>query len=206
MPEQQAHPRKRADARRNVEAILEAAAVRLSEDADASLADIAAAAGVGRVTLYAHFASRRELVEATVTRALAEGDAALDAVDLTGDPRGALCRLVASSWLLIAQIGALTVAAESELSPDELRRLHEQPASRVEGLIVRGQSEGVFRSDLPAPWLVTLLHVIMHGIAGEIRAGRIADADAAFVIASTALAAYTPPGEPVLAAETWLRS
>ena len=55
---------------RNIESILEAAAVALAEDPDASMADIAAAARVGRVTLYGHFASRRELVEATVARAL----------------------------------------------------------------------------------------------------------------------------------------
>jgi AcrR family transcriptional regulator len=199
-----AQPRKRADALRNIEAILDAAAVRLSQDADASMADIAAAAGLGRVTLYAHFPSRHDLIEATVARTLAEGHLALEEVDLSGDPRGALCRLIASSWLLIAQIGSLMAAAEAELSPERMLELHEQPAARVEELVRRGQDEGVFRTDLPSSWLVPLLHVIMHGAASEIREGRIIHTDAAFVIASSVLAAYTTPGDRVPTTEEWI--
>jgi TetR/AcrR family transcriptional regulator, mexCD-oprJ operon repressor len=187
-----------------MEAILDAAAIRLSEDADASMADIAADAGVGRMTLYGHFPSRRELVDATVARALVDGHTALDGVDLSGDPRGALCRLIASSWLLIAQIGSLMAAAQAELSPERMVELHEQPAARVDELIRRGQAEGVFRTDLPSSWLVALLHVTMHGAAGEIREGRIIHTDAAFVIGSSVLAAYTPPGDVVPSVDDWL--
>lgn len=198
--------RKRADAVRNRDAILDAAAVRLSEDAGASMADIASAAGVGRVTLYGHFPSRRDLIDATIARAVAEGNVALDAVDLSGDPRAALCRLIASSWLLIEQIGSLMTAAHAELGPERIRELHEQPAARVEVLIRRGQDDGVFRADLPSSWLVTLLHLAMHGAAGEIRGGRLVHTDAAFVIAAGVVAAYTVPGDRVPAVEEWLPS
>lgn len=205
MTEQPVKPRKRADAVRNIEAILDAAAICLSDDFDASMAEIAAVAGVGRVTLYAHFPSRRELVDATVARAISEGNVALEGVDLTGDARGALCRLIASSWLTIAQIGSLVDAAQAELSPERMRELHEQPAMRVEQLIRRGQREGAFRADLPSSWLVALLHVTMHGAANEIREGRIVHTNAAFVIASSVLAAFTAPGDPVPSFEEWMR-
>ena len=45
----------RADARRNIAAILDAATDCLARDPEMSIADIAAAAGVGRITLYGHF-------------------------------------------------------------------------------------------------------------------------------------------------------
>ena len=48
----------RADARRNVAAILDAAVLCLTRNPDASIADIAEAAGVGRVTVYGHFKTR----------------------------------------------------------------------------------------------------------------------------------------------------
>jgi AcrR family transcriptional regulator len=198
-----ARPRKRADAVRNIEAILDAAAIRLGEDPDTSMADIASAAGVGRVTLYSHFSSRRDLIDAAAARAVAEGDAALEALDLSGDPREALCRLVESSWLLIAQIGSLMAAAESELSPERMIELHELPAARVDDLISRGQAEGVFRVDLPSSWLVAMLHIVMHGAATEIREGRIVHTHAAFIIASSVLAAFTSPGEQVPETERW---
>lgn len=188
---------KRADARRNVQAILDAAAVCLARDPDASVAEIARTAGVGRVTLYGHFASRAELVDAVVARAVEEGDAALDALDLSGDPRDALVRLVAQSWLTIVQIGSLMTAALETLSPERMLELHERPATRVERLVERGRRDGVFRTDLPASWLVGTLHRVMNGAAAEIEAGRLEPDDAAATIAATALAAFTPPGQPV---------
>jgi hypothetical protein len=75
--------------------------------------------------------------------------------------------------------------------------LHKRPASRVERLIERGRTAGVFRSDLPTSWLVGTLHRVMHGAADEIEAGRLSADDAAQTIAATALAAFTPPGQPV---------
>ena len=56
-------PRKRADARRNEQALLAAAAaVFVSVGVDAPVRDIAAAAGVGMGTIYRHFPNRADLV------------------------------------------------------------------------------------------------------------------------------------------------
>jgi AcrR family transcriptional regulator len=67
----------RADARRNRERLLEAAAAAFSRDgATASLEDIARQAGVGVGTLYRHFPNRELLMEAIFRRdvtALTEG-------------------------------------------------------------------------------------------------------------------------------------
>ncbi|NUT48731.1 MAG: TetR/AcrR family transcriptional regulator, partial [Saccharothrix sp.] len=140
---------KRADARRSVDAIVRAAAECLGRNPEASLSEIARVAGVGRVTLYAHFADRAEVVDATLAWAVDRGNEALDAVDLTGDPRLALERLVAASWHLVDQARALLVAAQRELPPSRIRELHSAPAARVEPLIARGRAEGAFRTDLP---------------------------------------------------------
>ena len=65
-------PRRRADAERNHAAIVEAALALFAERPEATMAEVAASAGVGRVTLYAHFPSRHALLEAVVDRAIAE--------------------------------------------------------------------------------------------------------------------------------------
>lgn len=186
---------KRADARRNVEAILDAAVVCLAHDPEANIGEIAKEAGVGRVTLYGHFASRAELIDAVFTRAMTETDAALERVDLTGDPREALARLVDGTWVLVNRVLALMHAAQRALPPDRIHAAHEGPMERVAGLIERGRSEGAFRADLPTSWLVTVFHAVLHAAADEITAGRL-DADAAArLITSTLLAAYTPQAE-----------
>ncbi|HYU04622.1 MAG TPA: helix-turn-helix domain-containing protein, partial [Jatrophihabitantaceae bacterium] len=83
---------RRADARQNIASILDAALRCFARDPNASVADIAQAAGVGRVTLYGHFSSRADLVDAVLTRTIAHADTVLDATDTTGDPREALTR------------------------------------------------------------------------------------------------------------------
>lgn len=188
---------KRADAQRNIEAILDAALACLSRNPDASVGEIAAAAGVGRVTLYGHFPSRAQLIDAAFAKAIEDGEAALDGLDLSGDPRKALGRLVESSWMLVDRFRSLLVAALDVLPPGRIRALHAAPMERVQKLLERGQAEEVFRSDLPTSWLVGTMHSVMHGAAEEIQAGRLSTEDAARVITATLIAAFTPPGRRV---------
>lgn len=188
---------KRADALRSIEAIVQAATDCLGQNPEASLSEIARTAGVGRVTLYAHFTSRAEVVDAAVSRAIDRGNEALDTVDLTGDPQLALARYIEAGWHLVDQARALLTAAQRELSAGRIRELHAGPAARVETLLAHGRTEGVFRTDLPIAWLVNVLHAVMHSAATEIRAGRLTSERAADHITATVLAAFTPPGTPV---------
>ena len=190
-------PARRADARRNVQAIIRAATECLGRRPDATLAEIAEAAGVGRVTLYGHFSSRAELLDAVMAHVLEHGNSVLDPVDLSGEPRAALARLVEASWEVLDQSRSILAAAQKELTPGRIRELHEAPAARVAGLVERGRSEGAFRDDLPVSWLVVTLHNLMHGAADEIHAGRLTADEAPRFIAATALAAFTPPGRRV---------
>ena len=64
----QAADHRRATAERNVAAILDAAEELLSQAGPASMAAVAARAGVSRVTVYAHFPTWEALLEAVVER------------------------------------------------------------------------------------------------------------------------------------------
>ncbi|MFD2794510.1 TetR/AcrR family transcriptional regulator [Promicromonospora vindobonensis] len=178
-------PRRRADAERSIARIVSAARVSLSEDPDATIDAIATAAGVGRMTLYGHFKTRADLVEAALVDALRAGEETLSAVDLGGDARDALDRLLASSWALVAESAALLAAAQGVLPAGRIRELHAGPGERIEELIRRGQHEGAFRTDLPIEWLVNVVHYVLHGAAEENRAGRIKTTDVADIITAT---------------------
>ena len=64
--------RRRSDADRSVQAILEAALEALASDPDASMAEIARRAGVVRATIYAHFPTREALLDAVMEHAVAQ--------------------------------------------------------------------------------------------------------------------------------------
>ena len=196
MPHPGARTGRRADAEQNMARILDAAAVCLCRSTTASMAEIAQAAGLGRVTVYGHFPSREALIEATLARLLERGEAVLGRLDLTGDPRQALRTLIESSWQLIADASAVLEVAQAVLPPGRIRELHAKPAQRVKELVRRGQSEGAFRTDLPATWLVSVLHHVLKGAAADISSGRLDPADAPHFIVATVLPAYAPPDEP----------
>jgi TetR/AcrR family transcriptional repressor of mexCD-oprJ operon len=184
---------RRADARQNAEKIVQAAVTCLGRNFAASMNDIAQEAGVGRVTLYGHFPSREALVEAALIRLLAQGDEVLEAVELGGDPRDALRALMESGWLLIAQASSVLQAAESTLPPGRVQELHAKPEQRVHDLIRRGQAEGVFRADVGAHLLASVLHHILHGAAGDVVAGRLDPTEAPRFVAEMALAVCVVP-------------
>jgi TetR/AcrR family transcriptional repressor of mexCD-oprJ operon len=187
----------RADARRNVAAILDAAQGCLIGDPDVTVAQIAHAAGVGRVTLYGHFPTRADLVDAVFQRITGEANALLDATDTRGDPVAALTRLVAASWQIVHQYRAVLGAAQRELPPERIRGHHDRHLRRMGSLISRGQRTGAFRTDLPREWLVTTAYSVMHAAADDCTAGRLDAGEAEQAVIRTLLAAFTPPGGTV---------
>lgn len=184
----------RADARRNIQRILEAAESVLARDPSASMSEIAAEAGLGRVTVYGHFRSRPLLVEAVVRRSLAAADAALQNVDLSGEAAASLERLVNETWQITVNAGQLLVAAEEALPPSTVRELHAGGLEeRVRSFIAGAQSRGEFRTDMPTDWFVATFHAIIHAAPNEISSGRLAREDAPRIIYATLLGAFQTP-------------
>src|SRR5918912_406294 len=91
--------RRRADAERNINAIINAALEALASDPDVSMAEIARRAGVVRATIYMHFPTREALLDAVMEHAVAEVAAATRAADPTrGEPEDALERVLRATW------------------------------------------------------------------------------------------------------------
>lgn len=173
------HQTRRADAERNRALIIEAAAEAFADDPNASTAQIAKAAGVGRVTLYGHFPSREILLKAVLDHLMAEAEAILTAQGLS-DPAGddtpadqVLAKVVRSSWQTLDRMRRVRRAALQELGPAQLRKAHQRTYRKVEQLIRRGQRQGAFRDDLPASWLTSTVYALIHGAADEVDAGNV---------------------------------
>lgn len=184
---------RRADAVRNRAAILDAATECLARDPDVSIKDIARAAGVGRVTLYGHYESRAALVEAVVDRAIRQTDSDLRTLDLSGDVREAMTRLMSVTWDLTHRFGALVVAAQRDLPSETFRTLHEAPSARVEQLLITGRKQGAFRRDAPVSWQVRAMQSLLHGAVDAVYNGELRADQARELVTSTVLAVLEPP-------------
>jgi TetR/AcrR family transcriptional regulator, mexCD-oprJ operon repressor len=190
----QAPRRRRADADRSVAAILAATLEALASDPDASMAEIARRAGVVRATIYVHFPTRTDLLDAVMEYAVAQvAEATKGAEPQRGEPVEALERVLRATWRQLAQFQGLLALNTARLSAEELHRRHLPVLDQLEPLIERGQKQGVFRRDLPVAWHLAVIRAIVHTASHEIQGGRIGESEAEDAILSTAVAAISAP-------------
>ncbi|MEV6844609.1 TetR/AcrR family transcriptional regulator [Actinoplanes sp. NPDC051411] len=179
-PEARRVRKRRTDADRSRGAVLDAAIALLGRRPDASIEDIASAAGVVRQTVYAHFPSRSALVGAVLERLTAETAAGLAALDLTTPPADeALRRWLRATWNIIDSYPVLLspVIAEAAPAAEENER-HEPVTAQLIELIRRGRRTGVFDTSSPESWAVAAVIALGHAAGQEVAAGRMSRDDA----------------------------
>ena len=186
--------RRRADAERSVAAILDAALAALASDPDSSMSEIARRAGVVRATIYVHFPTRTDLLDAVMEHAVAQVvEAMRGAEPQSGEPVEALERVLRATWRQLAQFHGLLAMNTARLSAEELHRRHVPMLDQIEPLIERGQKQGVFRSDLPVAWHLAVVRAIVHAASAAIQGGRIAESEVEAAMLTTAINAIATP-------------
>ena len=135
-------------------AILDAAAAVFAERGEqASMADVATAAGMARATVYRYFPNREALFEALGRLAVEEAGERLQAGRLQEVPvPEAFERAVRA---LVAVGDSFVVVSRESARPDPAE-FERRVASPLRGLIERAQALGEVRQDLPASWLMPM--------------------------------------------------
>ena len=171
----------RADAQRNRDRLLAAAETALNaQGADASLDDIAKAAGVGNATLYRHFPTRAMLIEAVYDQRIAALCALATELSRTREPGQAL-----HEWLraLVVHITDSRVLAEALMAahddsggadPPQTAAWHTTIFDAAGPLLSSARSAGAIRPDLDFMELMALTAAVARA-ADPARAGRFLD-------------------------------
>ena len=179
--------RRRSDARRSIDAILNAARTVLGERPDASMEEIATTAGVTRQTVYAHFPSRDALIAALLHAVGAETVAAMDAARLdTVPPADALRQYLDIGWELIRRNPYLLAPALAG-NPPGSDDSHQAGTARLEQIIRRGQRVGDFDRTLPATWLAAAIIGLFRAASEQVAAGRLTASKAATLLLDSTL-------------------
>ncbi|NLG54163.1 MAG: TetR/AcrR family transcriptional regulator [Rhodococcus sp.] len=163
----------RGDAQRNRERILQTSRMVLSRNPCATMAMIAEKAGIGRVTLYGHFPSRKDLVTEVFAVHMREAEQLVTSIDPQQSPPEQIAHLIRTAWPLMAEVDSLIAAAEAELGTEHVHGEHGRILEFVQGVIAAGIDDGSFRTTQSPTWLAQSFFALMHGTAaaGRARAG-----------------------------------
>lgn len=147
----------RADAARNRELLLAAAADEFAERGlDASVADIAHRAGVGKGTVFRHFATKDDLIAAIVLDRIDALNAAGERLLEAADPGAALLEFLTVAAHQRQQRDLSFLQGASELNP-EVTRVHAQMFQTVDALVDRARDHGAIRADVTGTDVILLM-------------------------------------------------
>jgi TetR/AcrR family transcriptional regulator, mexCD-oprJ operon repressor len=138
-------------------AILETAAHLLADRPEASMGELAAAAGVGRATLYRHFPTREALLVALASEAHQELVARITDASLDRAPVPEALQRLLRVFLTVGDRYVVLfrerVKPHGQTEREEFERLVLAP---IQALFQRGVDDGTFRDDLGADALAHL--------------------------------------------------
>ncbi|KOX00288.1 hypothetical protein ADK65_14545 [Streptomyces sp. NRRL B-1140] len=182
----------RADANRR--RILDVALSELLRDPDASMDQIARAAGVVRRTVYGHFPSREALISTLVDEAVE----ALSAAHAAGredvrEPAEAVARSVLAVWEIADRYRLLVALAQRTVTMQGIRERLAPVRDASIGLLQRGLDENVFSSPLPAPALAYVHEQMLFAVMEAVNDGLLAAQEAGRCAAVTVLTAAGVP-------------
>ncbi|WP_072739113.1 TetR/AcrR family transcriptional regulator [Rhodococcus triatomae] len=181
-------PRGRANRSR----IIAAAIGEFAANPDASMDDVARAAGVVRRTVYGHFPNRDSLVEGIAAEATAAIDNALLTEEEPDRPELASAVFALRMWPIGDRFRILLSFARRELGEDRIRDLLAPIRNRTVDTVRRGQSTGVFSGYLDAELLVRMDEAMSLALLDEANRGNITDQGETLSVSSLVLTGITP--------------
>ncbi|MDX3107694.1 TetR/AcrR family transcriptional regulator [Nonomuraea angiospora] len=170
-PDATAQPR-RSHARANRARILAVARRELSANPEATIEEIARAAGVVRRTLYAHFPGRTALLEAIADEGAEALRGALAAAAVPADsPEQALARHTMELWRVGDRYRTLLTLGRQCFGDAWFADLTDPARRDAVAIVRRGQADGVFHGHLPAEVLASALGALMLSLLESVNAG-----------------------------------
>lgn len=159
------------------DAVLEAGFAVFSRDPGASLAEVAAQAGVGRATLHRHFAGRDDLMVALARTAMAELDAAVEAATRNAPSYTDALRLIMEAVVPLAH--RQKFLAQERVAEEALEEDYAASDRELMEAISAAQAEGAFEAHLPVEWIAGFYNNLIYAGWELVEAGEATPKQAA---------------------------
>ena len=153
---------------------LAALALALVDDPRASLSDLARAIGISKASLYRFCRTREELIERLVQHCVHVFTEAFDVAAVGDGPVLEALRRLSAVYFDHKELTAFLIYYWREAVKDPT--VAERMEAVMDTFFLRGQREGIFRVDIPAPALTEMWGSMVAGMADAERRGRVARA------------------------------
>lgn len=172
-------------------AILDAAVETLTRQPNASLADIAAAANVGRTTVHRYFPERADLIDAISADAIDKVAKATTRARVDEGPAPAALARLCQEYFEFGDVFMLLFTMPELLTREEWQEETEDDRVLL-NLVKRGHSEGTIDPELPAEWVQQLLWSVLYTAWEQTREVRMPKHDALTLCLRTLAKAIAP--------------
>ncbi len=173
------------------ENILKSASVVLARNPSVTYADLAQQIGIGRATLYRHFAKREDLIKALMIFSLNEIDQVVQpllAQSLTSEQY--LYKMIEVLIPIGERFHFLSQADWDAWEDDDVKSIYLRQDQEFREVIDYMQKEGKIRTDMPPAWIGAVFNNLIFTASDTLRAGDIARNDAADLVYKTFLTGF----------------
>jgi AcrR family transcriptional regulator len=160
---------RREDARRNHEAVIEAALELLASDPDAGMQEIADASGVGRTTVYRHFANREELYGAMHDHAVEHSWAVAQSITERDEPIAVALRDLSAAMV---DVGVRYRFLLDQRYAATLQTSRSRDGNPIAAFFTSAQARGEIRDDFPLRWVISTFQALSLVAMQTLAAGR----------------------------------
>jgi AcrR family transcriptional regulator len=179
----------RSDARRNRQAVIDAAMAVLPSDPTASMATIAERSGLGRTTVYRHFPVRRDLIRALFEHVVSEAREVTSEVIERGETARETMRAMGPAIIGIADRFRF-LADMRDLGDDVITDSTTDPNQPMRHFVEAAQRRGEINPEMPVQWILTSMNGLGLGASAEMRSGRLSLEEAGQVLGETLVRAF----------------
>jgi len=151
--------------------ILEAAAnVLVARGEQASMSDVAAAAGVARATVYRYFPNRQSLLDELASVAVRGAGDRLVSARIDEIP---VLEGIGRAIRALVEVGDGFIVLARRRSRTEDEEFERRVGGPIRALLERGQSDGQVREDIPSEWLTdSLIGIVANVQSSPLQRGR----------------------------------
>ncbi len=179
----------RRDARRNREAVIEAALAVLPDEPNASMATIAERSGLGRTTVYRHFPARNDLLIALFARVIEEARDVTSAVIEEGRPTADTLRALGPAIITIPDRFRFLHGVR-DLGEEMITASATDPNRPVRRFVEAAQRRGEIHADVPAQFVVSAINGLATATANDMNEGRLTVDEAGRALGETMVRAF----------------